>query len=128
MDRLARFALIVAVASQLAGCGESEIEPRSAASVQGDEWDPFVPEPPPRAGAAPRAQPLAPRAELAVVEPSPPPPQRPRSISLGYIGDEPLTPSPPTPPRWPWVAEPFHNDHWTSGYGWTRRCTRGCGW
>jgi hypothetical protein len=34
---------------------------------------------------------------------------RPRSISLGFIGDEPLTPPPATVvPRWPYVQEPFH--------------------
>jgi hypothetical protein len=44
----------------------------------------------------------------AVLDPAPVVRERPRSVSLGFVGDEPLTETPPSPPRWPYVQEPFH--------------------
>jgi hypothetical protein len=42
---------------------------------------------------------------------------RPRSISLGFIGDEPLTPT-YSGPRWPWVQEGFYMaPAYAYGYG-----------
>ena len=117
----------------IVGCGESEIEPRSAASVAGDAWDPFsdAPRDPSRSDLTTRFPPPMPVRADSVHEPIPAPPtppegetlastyappRRAHSISLGFAGDQPLTESPPTPRRWPWVAEPFHmQDRYVSG-------------
>jgi hypothetical protein len=55
----------------------------------------------------------------AVVDPAPVPRERPQSVSLGYIGDAPLTETPPSPPHWPYVQEPFHyrEPYGRHGYG-----------
>jgi len=103
----------------LTGCGASEIEPRSPASAMGDAWNPFRPDlealaPPEMRG--PGDPPLLDARAIARFEADPAPiHERPRSISLGYCGDAPLTPSEPTAPRWPWIAEPLHNDRWVYG-------------
>src|SRR4051812_41563825 len=111
------FAAIALATACIFGCGESEIEPRSAASVAGDAWDPFTDAPrnPAHSDLPTRFPPPMPVRADAVAQqapPSPPegetmastyaPPRRAHSISLGYVGDAPLTQSEPTPPRWPW--------------------------
>jgi hypothetical protein len=100
--RVSSVLVAVSMCSALAcGCHESDLEPQSP--LKGDwtmaKWD-------------------APAAAMPVMVPSlyagdPAPIMvRPRSISLGYIGDGPLTPSPYMGPRWPYVGEGFYG-----GYG-----------
>ena len=95
----------LALAVLVAGCHESEIEP---ASPIRDDWarasfqDPeemFWDVPPP-----------------VVTNPAPVV-YRPASISLGYVGDAPLTETPAQAPHWPWVQERFQADRYRMGYG-----------
>lgn len=88
--------LVLLVAAALAGCHESELEPKSPEQV----WDLETP-----GASAEAAYTMAP--VPAVFDPAPVPRDRPRSVSLGFIGDGPLTPSPHVGPHWPWVQEPF---------------------
>ena len=76
-----------------AGCHESELEPKSPDAL----WESPM--------TAEQTYMLAP--VPAVVDPAPVR-ERPKSISLGFIGDQPLTEVPSSGPRWPYVAEPFH--------------------
>jgi hypothetical protein len=97
------------------GCHESELEPESP--VRGDwsmaEW---------QAPVAYMSQSDVPSS--VIVNPAPVV-YRPRSISLGFIGDAPLTPSAEQGPRWPWVQEPFHMaPSYAYGYGYGRRSRR----
>jgi hypothetical protein len=107
----------VVVALALLGCHESDLEPQSP--LRGDwsmaEWQ------------APVA--TIPMEAPAVYADNPAPVvYRPRSISLGFIGDEPLTPTPYSGPRWPWVQEGFHMApayaYGYGGYGYGRRVHR----
>jgi hypothetical protein len=104
-------------AALLAGC----LGYASPARASGDVgWGPAPVAPcPAEVEPAPRSAPLP----LALEESSfsvPQAPSRPPSISLGYAGDKPLTPSPHTPRRWPWVEERFPRDSW-SGVSFARR-------
>jgi len=92
-----------ACALGLAGCHESDLEP--ASPLRGD-WSM-------RAADIP-AQAMSPEVPALYVPDPAPITARPRSVSLGFIGDEPLAPSPVMGPRWPWVQEPFHM---RGGYG-----------
>jgi hypothetical protein len=94
--------VLAAAAVPLAGCHESELEPQTPDQVWAVER--------PGAGLE-AAYTMSPTP--AVFNPAPLPRDRPRSVSLGYIGDSPLTASPPRGPRWPWVQEPFRY----RGYG-----------
>jgi hypothetical protein len=85
------------------GCHESELEPKAP------EWGE------PGRGAVEATYAMAP--VPAVIDPAPVR-ERPRSISLGYIGDAPLTETPPSPPRWPYVEEPFrYQEPYATPYG-----------
>lgn len=88
---------LLALAVGGAGCHESELEPKTPEGV----WDMETP-----GVAAEASYTMAP--VPAVMNPAPLPRERPRSISLGYIGDAPLAGSPPVGPHWPYVQEPFH--------------------
>jgi hypothetical protein len=85
----------------VAGCHESELEPQTPEGLWCDR-------------SAETTYMMAP--VPAVVDPAPVWPQ-PRSISLGYIGDERLTPTPPSPPHWPYAPAPPFADHYRAGYG-----------
>jgi hypothetical protein len=102
-------ALVLAALSvlALAGCHESELEPRTPDAIWVE----------PNEGSLEAAYAMAP--VPAVTNPAPQPEsQRRRSISLGYIGDAPLTQAPPSPPHWPYVAEPFrYRDPYPRVYG-----------
>ncbi len=86
---------IVAIALLLVGCHESELEPQTPAAAMRA----------PGEGAAEATYALAP--VPAVFDPAPVR-ERPASISLGYVGDAPLTETPPSGRHWPYVQEPFH--------------------
>jgi hypothetical protein len=79
----------------LAGCHESELEPKAPEAAWSE----------PGRGAAEATYAMAP--VPAVIDPAPVP-ERPKSISLGFVGDEPLAETPPAPLHWPYVQEPFH--------------------
>ena len=87
---------LVATALFLIGCHESELEPQTPASAL---------RAPGEGGAAEATYALAP--VPAVYDPAPVR-ERPQSISLGFVGDAPLAETPPAPPHWPYVQEPFH--------------------
>jgi len=87
---------LLVVPLALAGCHESELEPKAPAGV----WTE------PGRGAAEATYTMAP--VPAVIDPAPVAREPPKSISLGYVGDEPLTETPPSPPHWPYVQEPFY--------------------
>jgi len=107
--------LLLAMAGGLAGCHESELEPKTPDAV----WDMERP-----GGSTEATYALAP--VPAVFNPAPLPRERPASISLGYIGDGPLTPAHGIVRRWPWVQERFHiADHSSYGYGYSRGYSRG---
>lgn len=102
----------------VAGCHESEIEPRAPIA---DPWEDD--------GSAEWERPVFAMSQAdippAVIADPAPVLVRPRSISLGFVGDEPLTPSPVMPPRWPWVQERFHlQPAYAYGYGIPRRLYR----
>jgi hypothetical protein len=82
----------------LTACHESELEPQTPDQM----WD----EHPDQVQGGPLEASYAMAPIPAVMDPAPIR-ERPRSISLGYVGDAPLTETPPGPPRWPWVEEPF---------------------
>jgi hypothetical protein len=115
-NRAPAMALALATASlACAGCHESDLEPQSP--LRGDwtmsQWAAPVSSIPMEAPAVYAANPA-------------PILYRPRSISLGYIGDEPLTPTPYAGARWPWVQEGFHMAPayaygYGYGYGYARR-------
>src|SRR3954463_11952301 len=92
VSAIATMALALTCAAPLAGCAASEIEPRSAATAQGDAWDPFQPDlarlaPPAMRedGMRDGAAPVTP----VIMEAYPAPTrERPRSISLGFVGDQ----------------------------------------
>jgi hypothetical protein len=86
---------LVALPLALGGCHESELEPKAPEGI----WTE------PGQGAAEATYTMAP--VPAVIDPAPAP-ERPKSISLGYIGDAPLTETPPSPLHWPYVQEPFY--------------------
>lgn len=111
--------LVLAVAAlPAAGCHESELEPQTPDQV----W--AVDRPGTGVEAAYTMAPTP-----AVFDPAPVPRERPRSVSLGYIGDTPLAPSAPRGPRWPWVQEPFHYRGYGSGsYGHGRSYGRSYGY
>ena len=101
----------------VAGCHESEIEPRAPIA---DPWE---------EGRAEWDRPVFAMSQddipAAVVDDPAPVLVRPRTISLGFVGDEPLAPSPTMPPRWPWVQERFHlQPAYAFGYGIPRRFYR----
>jgi hypothetical protein len=108
--------LLGLVGSLLGGCHESDLEPQSP--LRGDwsmsHW------------ATPAAAMPIEVPSLAVVDPAPIS-YRPRSISLGFIGDAPLTQTPYYGPRWPWVQEPFYYGApaYAYGYGGYGRSRRG---
>jgi hypothetical protein len=87
----------------LVGCHESELEPKAP-----EAW--ALPGEP---GALEGSYAMAP--VPAVVDPAPVR-ERPRSISLGFIGDNKLTATPYHGPRWPWVQEPFRYRGWSHFY------------
>lgn len=84
-----RRSLAVGVALMTCACAESDLEVRTRSAVP----DRF-PE------------------EFAATQQADPPPQRPHSISLGYIGDAPLGTQPTPPHRDPSWTRPFPC-HWT---------------
>jgi hypothetical protein len=93
----------------LAGCHESDIEPETPIS---DEW---------AVRDVGRPVVLMSQADIPPADfgnPAPLPAEPPRSVSLGYISDAPLS-QVYVPRRWPWVQEPFHIDRWpyAGGYG-----------
>ncbi len=90
----------------LAGCHASELEPQTPDEVwQVDR------------GAPEAAYTMAP--VPAVYNPAPIA-ERPRSISLGFIGDAPLSPAAPHGAHWPYVQEDFHYRGYASGGGYGR--------
>jgi hypothetical protein len=91
----------------ISGCHESELEPKSP-----ETWAM------PGEGAAEATYAMAP--VPAVYDPAAIR-ERPKSISLGYIGDGPLTPTPYHGPRWPWVQEPFRYDRYHHAHVYFRR-------
>ena len=92
--RMRRWLLVLAPLA-LAACHESELEPQTPEGAWSE----------PGRGAAEATYTMAP--VPAVIDPAPVR-ERPKSISLGYVGDEPLTETPPSEPHWPYVQEPFH--------------------
>jgi len=86
----------------LDGCTESQLEQRVPEQV----WQDRPTGPTPQEGPLEATYRMSP--VPAVVDPAPVPRERPRSISLGYVGDAPLTETPVYPPHWPYVQEPFH--------------------
>jgi hypothetical protein len=112
---LCGLALAAAIAVCATGCHESDLEPESP--LRGDwsitQW---------QQSAATMSQADIPH--YAVVNPAPLPLERPRSVSLGFIGDAPLTPSPVYAPRWPYAPEPFYQSY-AYGYGRYGRSSRG---
>jgi hypothetical protein len=105
----AELALVaISFVAALAGCAESQLEPRS-------DWiaSPVIFAPSP--GAAEIHTIVAP--EKWVENPAPSAPVRRPSISLGFIGDEPLGESEQGRPRWPWIPEPFRMDTWGWRHG-----------
>ncbi len=98
--------VLAAVAFPLAGCHTSELEPQTPDQV----WEVDRP-----GSGVESLYAMAP--VPAVFDPAPVPRERPRSVSLGYIGDWPLAGSEPTGPHWPYVQEPFHFQGRSSIYG-----------
>lgn len=100
------------------GCHESDLEP--ASPLRGD-WSMMAADLP--------AQAMSPEVPALYVPNPAPVTSHPRGISLGFIGDAPLAPTPVMGPRWPWVQEPFHTragyHYWgTYGYGYGRHVRR----
>jgi hypothetical protein len=100
----------------LPACHESELEPATPdrmwedpSAFHSSSWEPMT------TGPLEATYALAP--VPAVVNPAPLPPEPPRSISLGFIGDEPLTATPPHPARWPYVPEGFYPPGYPGLYG-----------
>ncbi len=89
----------------LAGCHESDIEPRSPID---DDWALQDTQRPVLA----MSQDDIPLADVS--NPCPLPAEPPRVINLGTIGDAPLTQVHP-PHRWPWSPEPFHIEGYPYG-------------
>ncbi len=117
MARRSSFVVMVLLSlaglSLMAGCHESDLEPQSP--LRGDwtmsGWQ------------APVAS-VPMEAPLVYAENPAPVLYRARSVSLGYIGDAPLTATPYGGPRWPWVQEGFHMAPayaYGYGYGYGRR-------
>ena len=104
-----RLLLLVGVglcAAASAGCHESELEPKAPEQV----WDV------PSAEATYAMAPVP-----AIVDPAPV--RAPaRSVSLGYVGDEPLAELPTSGPRFPYVHEPFR---YQEPYAYNRGYRRG---
>jgi hypothetical protein len=113
LTRAATCVLLLATAL-LGGCHESELEPKTPDQM----WEVERP-----GAATEAAYTMAP--VPAVFDPAPVPRERPQSVSLGYIGDAPLTPAPHVAARWPWVPEPFHYRGGFGGYGYYGRGSRG---
>jgi hypothetical protein len=108
-----RLALLLS-AGAIGACHESELEPKTPDGV----WEMERP-----GGSVEATYTLAP--VPAVFNPAPLPRERPRSVSLGYIGDAPLTQTQGVTRRWPWVQERFHiADHSSYGYGYGYRGAR----
>jgi hypothetical protein len=108
------FGLLAAGTAALAGCHESDIEPQSPVS---DEWAVREWSQPVVLMSQADVPPGLPRGDDG--NPAPLPAEPPRSVSLGYISDAPLS-QVQVPRRWPWVQEPFHMDRWSYGGGYGR--------
>jgi hypothetical protein len=99
-----RSAIGIAVALAVSGCAdtESNIAPRTPVNAQ--LIDPTTLPAPDIVDGFPQV--------FAMAVENTPPPQRPRSISLGFIGDAPLGTQPTPPHAEPYWTRPFPC-HWT---------------
>jgi hypothetical protein len=103
---------LAALLGAAVSCHESELEPKAP---ENGEWVASPVE------VAPAPEP----AEIHTIIPpqkwveNPAPGRRTQrqSISLGFIGDEPLSETESTGPRWPWVQEPFKMGTWRWRHG-----------
>jgi len=99
-----RSAIGLALALAVSGCAdaESEIEPRTPVNAQ--LFDPTTLRAPDIVDGFPQV--------FAMAQENAPPPQRPTSLSLGFIGDAPLGTQPTPPHHEPYWTRPFPC-HWT---------------
>ncbi len=114
----ARTLALLGAIALVAGCHESDIEPRSAIE---DDWAIRQWQQP----AGQMSQADIPR--VWAENPAPMPRIRARSVSLGFVGDAPLEQESPAEGRWPWAQELFPPDCnvLEPQYGFGRRFDRG---